>query len=51
MQSDLIITGDDKGVIGVWQFTDDRQTSFSPEKGSVYALSASPSNAAVAAVG
>lgn len=51
VQTDLIVTGDDKGVIGVWQYSDDRQTSFVPEKGSVFCLITSPSTAAVAAIG
>ena len=51
LQADLIVTGDDKGTIGVWQFSDDRQTSFTPEKGSVFCLVASPYSASVVAVG
>ena len=51
MQSDLIVTGDDRGVVGVWQFSDDRQTSFMPEKGSIFCLVASPYSASVVAVG
>ena len=51
LQADLIVSGDDRGTIGTWQFSDDRKTTLMPEKGSISCLVVSPTSASVVAVG
>ena len=51
IQADLIVTGDENGTVGVWQFEDNRQSAHRPDKGSIFCMAASPGSAGVVAIG
>ncbi|KAJ8298182.1 hypothetical protein KUTeg_024713 [Tegillarca granosa] len=51
VQEDLIVSGDDKGELVVWQLNDARIQTYCPEKGGIFCLAFSPFSAACVAVG
>ncbi|XP_053399556.1 gem-associated protein 5-like [Mercenaria mercenaria] len=50
-QTDLIVSGDEHGTVGVWQFDSNKQAAHRPDKGAILCMAASPYKAGVVAIG
>jgi hypothetical protein len=50
-ETDLIVSGDEHGTVGVWQFESNKQAAHRPEKGCILCMAASPNKAGLFAIG
>ena len=50
-QSDLIVSGDEHGTVGVWQIEGNKQAAHRPEKGCILAMAPAPMKAGLFAIG
>ncbi|KAH3858182.1 hypothetical protein DPMN_100802 [Dreissena polymorpha] len=51
IQPDLVVSGDDNGLLGVWQVEDNRQAAHRLDKTGITALAMAPFSAGLTAVG
>jgi len=51
LQKDLIVTSDDNGVLGVWQFEDNRQAAHRLDKSGILCLAMAPDRPGLVAAG